>query len=87
MNTTTTNGKTLQGKVISNKCNKTVTVSITRYVIHPVYGKYVKRTLKCYAHDEHNECQVGDIVKIINVKPMSRNKTWCLTTIVDRIKN
>ena len=79
----TTKGKTLQGKVVSNKCNKTITVSVTKYVIHSIYGKYVKKTLKCYVHDEHNECNIGDTVKIVNSKPISKNKHWHLVTIIE----
>ena len=56
--------RTLQGQVVSNKADKTITVSIVRYERHPLYGKYVKKTLKCHAHDENNECKIGDVVKI-----------------------
>ena len=54
--------RTLQGQVVSNKADKTITVSIVRYERHPLYGKYVKKTLKCHAHDENNECKIGDVV-------------------------
>lgn len=76
----------LQGQVVSNKGNKSITVTVVRYERHPVYGKYIKRTLKCHAHDENNECNIGDTVRIAQSRPISKTKTWCLIEIVERAK-
>lgn len=78
--------RTLQGQVISNKGDKSITVNVVRYERHPVYGKYVKRTLKCHAHDENNECNIGDTVRIVQSRPISKTKTWRLVEIVERAK-
>lgn len=78
--------RTLQGQVISNKGNKSITVSVVRYERHAVYGKYVKRTLKCHAHDENNECNIGDVVRIAQSRPISKTKTWKLVEIIERAK-
>lgn len=78
--------RTLQGQVVSNKADKTITVSIVRYERHPLYGKYVKKTLKCHAHDENNECKIGDVVKITQSRPISKTKTWRLVEIVEHAK-
>lgn len=78
--------RTLQGQVVSNKGDKSITVSVVRYERHPVYGKYVKRTLKCHAHDENNECNIGDTVRIAQSRPLSKTKTWKLVEIVERAK-
>ena len=64
------------GKVVSDKRDKTVTVEVTRMVMHPKYKKYIKRTKKFHAHDEDNSCRVGDIVKIIESRPLSKTKRW-----------
>src|SRR6202789_2887482 len=74
----------LTGKVVSNKMDKTVAVSIERLVKHPMYGKYGRRTTKLLAHDEHNECKEGDTVSIKPCRPMSRRKSWVLVRVVDR---
>ncbi|MDO4642355.1 MAG: 30S ribosomal protein S17 [Cardiobacteriaceae bacterium] len=76
----------LQGQVVSNKGNKSITVDIVRYERHPVYGKYIKKTLRCHAHDENNECNSGDTVRIIQSRPISKTKTWRLVEIVERAK-
>jgi 30S ribosomal protein S17 len=78
--------RVLQGQVVSNKGNKSITVTVVRYERHPVYGKYIKRTLKCHAHDENNECNIGDIVRIAQSRPISKTKTWRLIEIVERAK-
>lgn len=78
--------RVLQGLVSSNKGDKSITVSVVRYERHPVYGKYVKRTLKCHAHDENNECNIGDTVRITQSRPISKTKTWKLVDIVERAK-
>lgn len=66
----------LEGTVVSDKCDKTVTVSVTRRIKHPLYGKYIKRSDKYAAHDEGNQCKVGDIVEIGECRPLSRRKRW-----------
>lgn len=76
----------LQGQVVSNKGDKSITVTVVRYERHPVYGKYVKRTLKCHAHDEENSCNIGDTVRIHQSRPISKTKTWRLAEIVARAK-
>jgi small subunit ribosomal protein S17 len=68
--------KSYTGKVISNKMDKTVVVAVTRLFQHPVYKKTVKRVTKFKAHDENNKCQIGDIVKIIETRPISKEKSW-----------
>jgi small subunit ribosomal protein S17 len=76
--------KTLTGKVVSNKMQKTITVAVERYVPHPEYGKYQRRTTKFLAHDENNESREGDIVAIEECRPLSRHKSWRLVKIVNR---
>ena len=78
--------RVLQGQVVSNKGDKSITVTVVRYERHPVYGKYIKRTLKCHAHDENNECNIGDTVRIAQSRPISKTKTWRLIEIVERAK-
>lgn len=78
--------RTLQGQVVSNKGDKSITVSVVRYERHPVYGKYIKRTLKCHAHDENNECNIGDTVRIVQSRPISKTKTWRLVEIIEIAK-
>ena len=78
--------RVLQGQVVSNKGNKSITVTVVRYERHPVYGKYIKRTLKCHAHDENNECHIGDTVRIAQSRPISKTKTLRLIEIVERAK-
>jgi len=78
--------KVKTGKVISNKMQKTITVQVERKVKHPVYGKYVKRSKKFLAHDEKNDCGVGDKVKITETRPLSKKKRWRLVEIIDKAK-
>ena len=70
------------GRVVSNKANQSVTVSVERLVKHPVYGKYIRRTTKIMAHDEDNACQEGDVVAISECRPISKRKTWRVVEIV-----
>ncbi|MBP3194501.1 MAG: 30S ribosomal protein S17 [Cardiobacteriaceae bacterium] len=81
------NQRTLQGIVSSNKADKTITVRVERKVKHPLYGKFIKRTLKCHAHDENNECNIGDTVLIAQSRPISKTKTWRLVEIVEKAKD
>jgi small subunit ribosomal protein S17 len=74
------------GKVVSNKMNKTIAVSIERLVKHPTYGKYIRRTTKVLAHDENNEAKEGDLVAIKPCRPMSRHKSWLLVRVVERAR-
>jgi small subunit ribosomal protein S17 len=76
----------LTGKVVSNKMDKTVAVSVERLVKHPMYGKYIRRTTKLLAHDENNECKEGDTVSIKPCRPMSRRKSWVLVRVVERAR-
>ncbi|NCQ18261.1 MAG: 30S ribosomal protein S17 [Ignavibacteria bacterium CG_4_8_14_3_um_filter_37_9] len=78
--------KTRQGKVVSNKMEKTITVTIERKVPHPVYKKYFKKTTKLMAHDEKNECNIGDVVKIMETRPLSKIKRWRLVEVVEKAK-
>lgn len=78
--------KTRTGIVTSNKMNKTIVVSITRKVKHPIYGKFVNKTTKFYAHDEKNECNIGDTVKIMETRPLSKLKRWRLVEIIEKAK-
>jgi small subunit ribosomal protein S17 len=72
------------GRVVSNKMDKTVAVAIERLVKHPTYGKYIRRTTKVLAHDENNECNMGDTVSIAEGRPISKNKSWQVVEIVER---
>ena len=74
------------GLVVSDKCDKTITVSVERRIKHPLYGKYIKRHKKFAAHDENNDCNVGDLVRITETRPLSRSKRWRLLDIVERAK-
>ena len=78
--------KTRTGKVISDKMDKTIVVAIENHVRHPLYGKIVKRTYKLKAHDENNECQIGDTVKVMETRPLSKDKRWRLVEIVEKAK-
>lgn len=78
--------KTRVGVVSSNKMDKTITISVERKVKHPMYGKFVKKTKKYHAHDEKNECQEGDLVKIMETRPLSKSKRWRLVEIIERAK-
>ncbi len=74
------------GEVISNKMEKSIVVAIERQVAHPIYKKYFKKTTKLMAHDEKNECRVGDVVKIEETRPLSKRKKWRLVEIVEKAK-
>ena len=76
--------KVRTGKVVSNKANKTIVVSIERQVAHPIYKRYFKQTKKIMAHDENNECNIGDTVKVIESRPLSARKRWRLVEIIAR---
>jgi small subunit ribosomal protein S17 len=78
--------KTRIGVVKSNKMNKTITVSVERKVKHPIYGKFVKKTSSFHAHDEKNECTIGDVVKIMESRPLSKTKRWRLVEVVEKAK-
>jgi small subunit ribosomal protein S17 len=78
--------KTLVGTVTSDKMQKTVTVLVERKVKHPLYKKYVKRSKKYHAHDEHGKCSVGDIVKIVESRPLSKTKRWRVLEIIEKAK-
>jgi small subunit ribosomal protein S17 len=74
------------GVVVSNKMEKSIAVEVERMVKHPKYGKFVKKTSKFMAHDEQNECSIGDTVKIMETRPLSKNKCWRLVEIIERVK-
>lgn len=76
--------KTRVGKVVSNKMDKTIVVAIETSVKHPLYGKIIKRTYKLKAHDEENQCQIGDKVKVMETRPLSKEKRWRLVEIVEK---
>ena len=78
--------KTRVGKVVSNKMDKTIVVAIEDHVKHPLYKKIVKRTYKLKAHDEMNECNIGDTVKVMETRPLSKDKRWSLVEIVEKAK-
>ena len=78
--------KTRTGKVTSDKMDKTITVAIEDHVKHPLYGKIVKRTYKLKAHDENNECRIGDTIKVMETRPLSKDKRWRLVEIIERAK-
>ena len=74
------------GRVVSNKMQSTITVAVERKVKHPIYGKFVKKTTKFHAHDEKNECSIGDLVKIMETRPLSKTKRWRLVEVVEKVK-
>jgi len=76
--------RTVTGKVISNRMDKSITVLIDRRVTHPVYGKIIKRSTKIHAHDANNECSIGDEVTIKEVRPISKTKSWSLVSVDER---
>jgi small subunit ribosomal protein S17 len=80
------NKRTLTGKVVSDKMDKTITVKVERQVKHPIYGKFIKRSTKVHAHDEANECKMGDTVTVIESRPLSKSKSWQLVEVVERAK-
>ncbi len=78
--------KTRVGKVVSNKMDKTIVVAVVDNVKHPLYGKIVKRTYKLKAHDEQNECNIGDSVKVMETRPLSKDKRWRLVEIIEKAR-
>ena len=78
--------KTRTGKVVSNKMDKTIVVAVVDNVKHPLYGKIVKRTYKLKAHDENNECNIGERVKVMETRPLSKGKRWRLVEIIEKAK-
>ncbi|HCY88791.1 MAG TPA: 30S ribosomal protein S17 [Chitinophagaceae bacterium] len=90
MEATTTTARNLRktkiGVVSSNKMDKTITVKVERKIKHPLYGKFLKKTNSFHAHDEKNECSIGDIVKIMESRPLSKTKRWRLVEIVEKVK-
>lgn len=84
MNDNTEIKRTVEGRVISNKMQKTVTVLVERQVKHALYGKYIKRSSKLHAHDEDGSCQEGDIVRLVETRPQSKTKNWRVVEIVSR---
>ena len=78
--------KTRVGKVVSNKMDKTITVAVRDNVKHPLYGKIVKKTYKLKAHDEENTCNIGDTVKVMETRPLSKDKRWRLVEVMERAK-
>ena len=84
MNEQTKTQRTIEGRVVSNKMNKTVTVLLERQVQHPLYGKIVRRSTKVHAHDEKSECKEGDLVRIAECRPMSKTKNWRVIEVLAR---
>jgi small subunit ribosomal protein S17 len=78
--------KTRIGVVTSNKMAKTITVAVERKVKHPIYGKFVKKTTRFHAHDEKNEANIGDVVRIMETRPLSKTKRWRLVEVVEKVK-
>jgi small subunit ribosomal protein S17 len=74
------------GVVVSNKMDKTITIAVESKVKHPMYGKFIKKTSKFMAHDEKNDCNIGDTVKIMETRPLSKNKNWRLVEVIERVK-
>ncbi len=78
--------KTRVGKVVSDKMDKTIVVAVENHVKHPLYGKIVKKTYKLKAHDENNECGIGDTVKVMETRPLSKDKRWRLVSIIEKAR-
>lgn len=74
------------GIVVSNKMDKSITVAVKRKVKHPIYGKFVNKTRKLLAHDEENTCNIGDTVRIMETRPLSKRKSWRLVEVIERVK-
>ena len=83
-NANTTAVKTVEGRVVSNKMNKTVTVLVERLVKHALYGKYIRRSTKLHAHDEDNVCNEGDVVRVSECRPLSKTKNWRVVEVITR---
>lgn len=75
------------GRVVSDKMDKSIVVAIERMVKHPIYGKYIKRTTKLHAHDENNECGLGDTVEVRECRPLSKTKSWTLVRVVEKARS
>ena len=84
MNEQASSNRTLQGRVVSDKMDKSITVLIERRVKHPLYGKFVRKSSKVHAHDENNECQVGDVVVVEQCRPLSKTKNWRFIKLIER---
>mgnify|MGYP001019280681 FL=1 len=80
------NRKVRTGKVVSDKMDKTVVVAVETFVTHPLYKKQIRRTTKFKAHDENNECSVGDVVRIMETRPLSKDKRWRVVNIIEKAK-
>jgi small subunit ribosomal protein S17 len=78
--------RTLQGRVVSSAMDKTITVLVERRVKHPLYGKFLRRSTKVHAHDEQNECGAGDLVRVVQCRPLSKTKTWRLLEVVEKAR-
>lgn len=78
------NTRTVMGRVVSDKMDKSITVLVERQVAHPIYGKYMRRSTKLHAHDENNECKLGDTVSIEECRPISKSKSWRLVKVLER---
>ena len=78
--------KTRTGKVVSDKMDKTIVVAVENHVKHPLYKKIIKRTYKLKAHDEKNECKIGDRVRVMETRPLSKDKCWRLVTVIEKAK-
>ena len=78
--------RTVQGRVVSNKMDKTITVMVERTVKHPIYGKFIKRSTKLHAHDEANICSEGDLVSVTECRPLSKSKTWMLVDVLEKAR-
>ena len=83
-NTESKSLRTVEGRVVSNKMDKTVTVLVERQVKHPLYGKYIKRSTKLHAHDADNACNEGDVVRVTEIAPMSKTKNWRVVEVITR---
>jgi small subunit ribosomal protein S17 len=84
MSETTEQLRTVEGRVVSNKMNKTVTILVERQVKHPLYGKYIRRSTKLHAHDEENACNEGDVVRVTECRPLSKTKNWRVVEVITR---
>ncbi|MEA3304084.1 MAG: 30S ribosomal protein S17 [Pseudomonadota bacterium] len=78
-----TANRTIRGRVVSDKMDKTITVLIERQVKHPIYGKFIRRSTKVHAHDANNECRTGDLVMVEQCRPLSRSKSWRLVEVIE----
>jgi small subunit ribosomal protein S17 len=84
MSEQTSSNRTLQGRVVSDKMDKTITVLVERRVKHPLYGKFVRRSTKVHAHDDANECGIGDLVVVEQCRPLSKSKSWRLVKVLEK---